>query len=205
MKNEAASGAAESRITTEKRGHVLLIGYNRPNKMNAFDTAMLRELSAAFESMEKDDDVRCGVVFAHGEHFTAGLDLADVAPKVAEGMPLFGGESIDPGGACMASSGRSRSSSRNSRPMPHARHRVVPRAGHRGRGARYEVRPDRDQARHLPFRWRDLPARADGRMGERDAMVAHGRRVRRRRSAPHRPRSRGRRSRTGKGSRHRYR
>jgi len=89
---------ADARITTEKRGHLLLIGLNRPKKMNAFDTAMLREFAAAFESVEKDDDVRCGVVFAHGDHFTAGLDLADVAPKVAEGMPLFGGEAIDPWG-----------------------------------------------------------------------------------------------------------
>ncbi len=92
------TNATGARITTEKRGHLLLIGLNRPKKMNAFDTAMLREFAGAFESFEKDDDARCAVVFAHGDHFTAGLDLADVAPKVAEGMPLFGGEAIDPWG-----------------------------------------------------------------------------------------------------------
>jgi enoyl-CoA hydratase/carnithine racemase len=94
----AADAPIESRISLEKRGHLLLIGLNRPKKMNAFDVAMLKELAAAFERMEKDDDVRCGVVFAHGEHFTAGLDLANVAPMVQQGTPLYGGEAVDPWG-----------------------------------------------------------------------------------------------------------
>ena len=89
---------AESRITLEKRGHVLLIGLNRPKKMNAFDVAMLKELSSAYETYEKDDDARCAVVFAHGDHFTAGLDLANVAPMVQAGTPLYGGQAIDPWG-----------------------------------------------------------------------------------------------------------
>jgi enoyl-CoA hydratase len=90
---------SETKITTERRGHVLLIGLNRPKKMNAFDADMLRELAAAYGTLEVDADLRCGVIFAHGEHFTAGLDLANVAPLVAEGMPLFGGEgAIDPWG-----------------------------------------------------------------------------------------------------------
>jgi enoyl-CoA hydratase len=88
----------ESRITTEKRGHLLLIGLNRPAKRNAFDAAMLTELAEAFVKLEKDADVRCGVVFAHGEHFTAGLDLANVAPLLLEGKLDFGGAGIDPWG-----------------------------------------------------------------------------------------------------------
>jgi enoyl-CoA hydratase/carnithine racemase len=91
-----ATGA--EKITVEKRGHLLLIGVNRPQKMNAFDVDMLKALSAAYGRMEDDADVRCGVVFAHGDHFTAGLDLANVAPHVEKGMPLGGGESIDPWG-----------------------------------------------------------------------------------------------------------
>jgi enoyl-CoA hydratase/carnithine racemase len=87
---------SEARITLEKRGHLLLIGFNRPKKMNAFDVAMLKELAAAFETYEKDPDARCAVVFAHGDHFTAGLDLANVAPMVASGTPLYGGDAIDP-------------------------------------------------------------------------------------------------------------
>ena len=84
------------RITTEAEGHVLLIGLNRPEKMNAFDSRMLREFSAAFEELDKNSAYRCGVVFAHGEHFTAGLDLAEVAPQIAQGNLSLGGDGVDP-------------------------------------------------------------------------------------------------------------
>src|SRR5262245_46471662 len=76
-------------VTVEHDGHVLLIGLNRPAKRNAFNLAMLADLARAYEMLESDDSVRAGVLFAHGEHFTAGLDLVDVAPAVAEGRKLF--------------------------------------------------------------------------------------------------------------------
>ena len=78
----------ESRISIEQRGHVLLIGLNRPAKRNAFDRQMLGELAAAFTELEENDEIRCGVLFAHGEMFTAGLDLANVAPTIAAGGNL---------------------------------------------------------------------------------------------------------------------
>jgi enoyl-CoA hydratase len=83
------------KITLEKRGALLLIGVNRPEKMNAFDVDMLRALGAAYGALEEDPEVRCGVVFAHGAHFTAGLDLANVAPHVQAGMPLGGDGAVD--------------------------------------------------------------------------------------------------------------
>jgi enoyl-CoA hydratase len=85
-----------SYITTETRDYVLLIGINRPAKRNAFDWSMLQDLSAAFTAYERDPHLRCAVVFAHGEHFTAGLDLADVAPHVAAGDLRFDDGAIDP-------------------------------------------------------------------------------------------------------------
>jgi len=87
----------ESRISIEQRGQILLIGLNRPAKRNAFDRQMLNELAAAFAQLEETEDVRCGVLFAHGEMFTAGLDLANVAPTIAAGGNLDASEStIDP-------------------------------------------------------------------------------------------------------------
>ena len=85
----------EKKITTERRGHLLLIGLNRPKKMNAFDVEMLNQLGEAFVELEKGDDLRVGVLFAHGDHFTSGLDLADVGPAVAKGEGL-GSAAIDP-------------------------------------------------------------------------------------------------------------
>ena len=86
------------KITTEKRGHLMLIGVNRPEKMNAFDIEMLDQFAAAFAQMDDDADVRCGVVYANGDHFTAGLDLANVAPVVMEGKMPFERGGVDPWG-----------------------------------------------------------------------------------------------------------
>jgi len=87
-----------AKITREKRGHLMLVGFDRPEKMNAFDLEMLAELADAFTELERDETVRCGVVFANGDHFTAGLDLANVASRVAEGKIPFGNGAIDPWG-----------------------------------------------------------------------------------------------------------
>jgi enoyl-CoA hydratase/carnithine racemase len=89
---------SESKITTEKQGHLLLIGFNRASKMNAFDTEMLAMLGQAFAQLEEDPELRCGVIFAQGDHFTAGLDLAEVAPKMADGSFDLRSAPIDPWG-----------------------------------------------------------------------------------------------------------
>ena len=88
----------EKKISVEQRGHILLIGLNRPAKRNAFDVQMLGELADAYTKLENSEDLRCGVLFAHGEMFTAGLDLANVGPKVAEngGVLQFDEKLIDP-------------------------------------------------------------------------------------------------------------
>ncbi len=86
----------ESRITTERRGHVLLIGLDRAEKRNAFDIEMLQELGRAYGELERDDEARCGVLFAHGEHFTGGLDLAKVAPQLSEGIFKYPEDALDP-------------------------------------------------------------------------------------------------------------
>lgn len=83
-------------VTLERDGHVLLMGLNRPEKRNAFNTAMLADLSRAYALLETDDDLRVGVLFAHGEHFTAGLDLIDVAPKITGGESAYPEDGRDP-------------------------------------------------------------------------------------------------------------
>lgn len=76
----------QPRVTVERDGHVLLIGLNRPHKRNAFDRAMLAELAQAYGLLEDDDDLRCGVLYGHGDHFTGGLDMVDVGPTVLSGQ-----------------------------------------------------------------------------------------------------------------------
>jgi enoyl-CoA hydratase len=92
-------------ITTEARGHVLLIGLNRPQKLNAFNEEMLHALSAAYTRYEAAGDLRCAVLFAHGKDFTAGLDLANVMPGIEKGGTLWPATGVDP----LEISGRGRS------------------------------------------------------------------------------------------------
>ena len=76
--------------------HVMLVTLTRAEKMNAFDLAMLRELAEAYTRYDDDDDLRCMVLAAEGPNFTAGLDLAEVGPAVANGEPLFPSSMVDP-------------------------------------------------------------------------------------------------------------
>jgi enoyl-CoA hydratase len=87
----------EPRVTVDRDGHILLIGLNRTDKRNAADWRMLQELSLAYGELEHDPELRVGVVFAHGDHFTGGLDLADVAPRIgADGLDIVAAGGIDP-------------------------------------------------------------------------------------------------------------
>ena len=67
----------------------MLIGLNRPEKRNAFSSTMINELTDAYEEMEENDQVRCAILFAHGAHFTSGLDLGEIAPKILQELLLF--------------------------------------------------------------------------------------------------------------------
>jgi enoyl-CoA hydratase len=83
-------------ITTEVQDHIFLIGLNRPEKRNAFHIEMLRALSDAYTTYEEDPSLWCAVLFAYGDHFTGGLDLAEVGPAVASGRGLFPERGVDP-------------------------------------------------------------------------------------------------------------
>ena len=84
------------RVLTERDGRIFHIVLDRPDKMNAFDVRMLRELAEAMTEYEADESLWCAVFYANGGHFTAGLDLAEVGPAVRSGAALFPEGSVDP-------------------------------------------------------------------------------------------------------------
>ncbi|MDI1289323.1 MAG: crotonase/enoyl-CoA hydratase family protein [bacterium] len=96
----AHPGTSEPSVTVERDGHVLLIGLNRAHKRNAMDLRTIDDFAAAYRLLDEDDTLRVGVVFGHGDHFSAGLDLAEVGPAVAEHGPgaLSGSSGVDPFG-----------------------------------------------------------------------------------------------------------
>lgn len=86
----------EGCITCEQRGHVLLIGMNRPAKRNGFTPAMFRELGEAYTRLDDDPALRVGVLHAFGAHFTAGLDLPTIAPLMRRGEKAIPLGLVDP-------------------------------------------------------------------------------------------------------------
>ena len=78
-------GNDEGSISVEVRDQLLLIGLNRPEKYNGYTPKMSSELVSAFTRLDEEDDLRVGVLFGHGDHFTAGLDLPKWTEKMEEG------------------------------------------------------------------------------------------------------------------------
>jgi enoyl-CoA hydratase len=86
-------------LTTERRGRVLLLGLNRVAKRNAFDPELFHTLAEALGDYERDPELWAAVVFAHGDHFTGGIDLAQFAPRFTDPDPFAVAEgAIDPFG-----------------------------------------------------------------------------------------------------------
>jgi enoyl-CoA hydratase len=85
-------------VTVEEDGPILLIGVNRPEAHNLWNLEVIQAVSRACRHLADSDHLRVGVIFGHGRLFTAGLDLASVAPLVATGDPsaIFPADGLDP-------------------------------------------------------------------------------------------------------------
>ena len=71
-------------ILVETRGAVTLITLNRPQALNALNSAVLEELITAFAAFEADLSQRCAVLTGAGEKaFAAGADIKEMAEKPA--------------------------------------------------------------------------------------------------------------------------
>lgn len=96
--NQPQRSSEYSRLTYEIQGYVCLIGLNRADKRNAFDSHMIQQLSEALTRYDNDSELRCALIFAHGDHFTAGLDLMELQDKLDKGVFAFDKTQIDPWG-----------------------------------------------------------------------------------------------------------
>lgn len=67
-------------IETACTDGVMEIALNRPNVLNAFNSAMRIDLLEAFEAAADDTDVRCVILSARGRAFCAGQDLGERKP-----------------------------------------------------------------------------------------------------------------------------
>lgn len=88
------------KILVERRGALLHISLNRPDKLNAFDPEMIGQLAAAYTQLAKDRELRCGVLSAQGRYFTSGLDLAAIVKHLPRELisPMVPRGMVDPWG-----------------------------------------------------------------------------------------------------------
>ncbi len=68
-------------MTVEQRGPLLLVGLNRPENRNAIHDPSIEEIRAVFAAPPAGTKVI--VLFGHGPHFSAGLDLAEHSERDA--------------------------------------------------------------------------------------------------------------------------
>ena len=72
----------EEHLLTERDGHVLVVTMNRPERRNALSASMMEGLSAAWDEVNANPDIRVAVLTGAGGFFCAGMDLdaATAAP-----------------------------------------------------------------------------------------------------------------------------
>lgn len=68
-------------VETEVEGRVATVTVNRPDAMNAFNTATLLALREAFGELAPREDVGCIVLTGAGKAFVAGADISEMRDK----------------------------------------------------------------------------------------------------------------------------
>lgn len=63
-------------VVVERQGPIALVTMNKPERHNAFDDALIAELTETLRAVEADDAVRVVVLSGAGKSFSAGADLA---------------------------------------------------------------------------------------------------------------------------------
>ncbi|MEZ5273179.1 MAG: crotonase/enoyl-CoA hydratase family protein [Ilumatobacteraceae bacterium] len=74
-----------TQIVYEVSDHVATITLNRPDQLNAFTGVMMREMIAAFDLIDADDEVRVVIVTGAGRGFCAGADLSSGGETFSRG------------------------------------------------------------------------------------------------------------------------
>ncbi|MCM0082169.1 enoyl-CoA hydratase [Geomonas sp. Red32] len=78
-------------ILSQCEGGILTLCFNRPDKKNALNLSMYRELSERLRSADGDDSVRVILLTGSGDSFTSGNDLADflASPPTGNDSPVM--------------------------------------------------------------------------------------------------------------------
>ena len=67
--------SASATLTVERRGEIVLLGFNRPFIQNRLDPPTRLRLAETLYQYEHDPSLRAAVLFGHGENFSRGIDV----------------------------------------------------------------------------------------------------------------------------------
>jgi enoyl-CoA hydratase/carnithine racemase len=83
---------SEPALLYDQEGHVAIITFNRPDKLNALSPSLMQELDSTLDRINADDEVRCLVLTGAGDRaFSVGFDLdglqmPDTTPGLTESV-----------------------------------------------------------------------------------------------------------------------
>jgi enoyl-CoA hydratase len=72
---------AYENIIVETKGRVGVVRLNRPNALNALNSALIGELTRAVEAFEADPGIGCMLITGSEKAFAAGADIKEMADK----------------------------------------------------------------------------------------------------------------------------
>src|SRR5262245_14422787 len=75
------AGMAYQNILVRSEGRVGIVTLNRPQALNALNSALMDELSEAITTFEADDRIRCVIITGSEKAFAAGADITEMAGK----------------------------------------------------------------------------------------------------------------------------
>ncbi|MGR4930879.1 MULTISPECIES: enoyl-CoA hydratase-related protein [unclassified Bradyrhizobium] len=86
-----------TKITIERKGHIVLIGINRPGIDNRLDPEATESLARAYYQYDRDPSLRAAVLFGYGERFSRGVDVDAYKAFAQSGKTMMEGPGfIDP-------------------------------------------------------------------------------------------------------------
>ncbi|OGS01373.1 MAG: enoyl-CoA hydratase [Elusimicrobia bacterium RIFCSPLOWO2_12_FULL_59_9] len=70
---------SETDLVVQKKGKVSVLTLNRPQVRNALSDALMADLAAKLENLDRDSEVRVIVITGAGQCFAAGADISELA------------------------------------------------------------------------------------------------------------------------------
>jgi 2-(1,2-epoxy-1,2-dihydrophenyl)acetyl-CoA isomerase len=71
-------------LKIESSNHICVLTFNRPEKLNAFDSSMVIETQDALNNIENDTNIKVLIITGEGKGFSAGADLSDTSETGAK-------------------------------------------------------------------------------------------------------------------------